>query len=307
MIIKNFINLIKASIFQFLWMAILISFLLFFLNLLFATSYSISNFSTDVRERLWVYFYLQDPDQVYDSDKLYANIIDLRSELESGWLEVEYYSKDDALRLLEDRMPEIIENFDEYWIDNPLPPTLYVLFTNSSEYEYMKDTISDYSDIIVNIDDVIQWQSFEDQQHRISNIINLTNFTVYFSYFLIVVLLIIIITFLMFIIKSSFYTFYKQIQVEKLLWAHYLQIKSPFFIKIFSVLMLWMIFMIFYSIFLINYLDLYLYNLFELSFAEYIYNYNLYIVYFLFFQFIIIFFISIFISNFFLNRLIKRI
>lgn len=307
MIIKNFLNLIKASIFQFVGIWILISFLLFFLNILVATSYSINNFSNDIKWRLWVYFYMLDPANSIDWDLVYSDIINLRSNLEAWWLVVEYYSKDDALRLLETRMPEIIQNFDKYWIENPLPPTMYVLFTDRSEYEYMLSVIEDYKSIIVNIEDVIQWQSFEDQNNRIANIINLTNFTILFSYFLVSVIIVIIITFLMFIIKSSFYSFYNQIQVEKLLWAQYWQIKSPFFIKMFSILLFWFVFMILYFSVLIWYLDNYLYNLFEVSLSEYIKSYNNKLLNLMIIEFWFIFMLSILISNFFLNRLIRKI
>lgn len=305
MITKNFLYLIKASFFQFIWIAILISFLLFFLNTLFATSFGIENFGSDVKNKLWVYFYIQDIDE--NSDYISSKIVNLSSELESGWLNVEYYSKSDALGLIENKIPEIIATFETYWIENPLPPTLYVLFENNEEYEFMKNTVASYEEIIINIEDVIQWQSFDDQKERIANIINLTNFIVIFSYFLISVLLIIIITFLMYVIKSSFYTFYNQIEVAKLLWAQYFQIKFPFFIKMFFILLFWKVFMMWYMYFLANYLDTYLYNLFTFSFIEYISAYYEDIIYIISIQFVIVLFFSILISNFFLNRLIKKI
>ncbi len=307
MIIKTFLNLIRASFFQFLWIALLISFLLFFLNILVSSSFWISSFSADVQERLWIYFYIQDPEDLEESDEITSKIIDLRSELEKKWLTVNYYSKEDAISTLQARMPEITENFEQYWIENPLPPTLHVLFTNEEQYKHMKSTIAHYDDVIVNIDNVMQWQTFEQQQERIASIINFSNFAILFSYFIIAVLIVIIITFLMFVIKWSFYNFKNQIQVEKLLWAQFWQIKSPFFLKILGILLFGFVFMIIYVVSFISYLDWYMYDLFGITFLDYISGHGADLAYLIIGQFLIILFLSILISNFSLNRLIKKI
>jgi len=69
-------------------------------------------------------------------------------------LKVEFYSKEDAFKLLEKRMPEIIKNFEKYGIDNPLPPTIYVIFDDKEKYDRLVSTINNYKDIIINTDDV---------------------------------------------------------------------------------------------------------------------------------------------------------
>jgi cell division protein FtsX len=66
---------------------------------------------------------------------------------------VEFYSKEEAFGLLADRLPDVIDNLDKFGIDNPLPPTLYVMFRNKSEYEYLKSTLEEYAPILDNLDD----------------------------------------------------------------------------------------------------------------------------------------------------------
>ncbi len=307
MLIRNLINIIKTGFFQFIGMVLLISFLLFFLNILLWLSYNISNFSKEVKHKLWIYFYIKDyeeKDLIYKST---ARTAKLKEELEKNWLKVELFSKDDALKLLEKRMPDVIKNFDKYWIENPLPTTLYITFDNRDKYNKLKSIISGYNDIVLNIEDVSKWESFEEQEQRVLNIINLTDFIIIFSYFLVVVLIIIIMSFLMFVIKNNFYVFYKQIEVEKLIWAFYRQIKLPFLFKNFSILVLAFVFMLIYFSIFINILADYFNKVFNVQLWDYIDTISNILFKWFMWEFIIIIVLSLLISDFFLNRLLKRV
>lgn len=304
-IYKNLLNIIKASYFQFIWITLLISFLLFLLNLFLWVSYNISNFSWDLRHKLWIYFYIKE--DVNQKDKIYSKAINLKSDLEEQWLKVEFYSKEDAFKLLEKRMPEIIKNFEKYGIENPLPPTIYVIFDNKEKYDKLVSTIDNYKDIIINTDDVSLWKTFTQQEDRIVNVINFTNFMVIFTYFLIAILVVIIMSFLLFVIKNNFYVFYKQIEVEKLLWAFYWQIKSPFIINILLILGGWFLLMIIYFSSFINMLSDYFQKVFSLNLLEHLSTksdmlFQLFVV-----ELIVIILLSFLISNFFLNRLIRKV
>ena len=132
-------------------------------------------------------------------------------------MEVSFYSKDDAFSLLKQRLPEVIGSLEKYNIENPLPPTIYVLFDNKEEYEAMKTIVLNYEDNIINLSDVTRGLSFGEQEQRVEKVINLMNVFQYLSYFLILVTVIIVISFLGYAIRLNFFRFQKQIEVEKLL------------------------------------------------------------------------------------------
>ena len=65
-----------------------------------------------------------------------------------------FSSKDDALAFLQKKVPDIVNNFQNFGIDNPLPATLYVMFDNNSKYEALKTIIVKNNDIILNTNDI---------------------------------------------------------------------------------------------------------------------------------------------------------
>lgn len=310
MLIKNFINLLKASWFQFISITVIISFLLFFLNMLLWISYSVNNFSQEVKNKLWIYFYIWmwEDDQMVD--KRYEEVIELKELLEDRWFEVTFYSKSDALETLSKRMPNIINeihHIQKYWEENPLPNTLYVIFNSKEEFELLKDLVKDYEYLISNINDIQETKSYDQQKKRAQNVIEMTNFTQYFAYFLIWVLTVIMMAFILLIIKLSFYNFYMQIEVEKLLWASYWQIKWPFFTKVLTIF--WLSFMLVWTYLLIfsDYINQYFEKVFEIKFYDYLWTLSFDISKILLIEFISILFLAFIISNLFLDRLIKKV
>jgi len=167
-------------------------------------------------------------DDSKDADGVYTKAIDMISELEQVGLQVDFYSKEDAFKMLEKRLPNVIGNLEKYGISNPLPPTLYVTFRNQEDYEVLKSLIIRYDDIIMNLDDLNVGRSFSQQENRVAKVINLTNFITYLAYFLIAVIILIIIAFLLYAMKINFFRFHPQLELEKLLGATYSQIKGPF-------------------------------------------------------------------------------
>lgn len=222
--------MIKVSWVQALSSVLITSFLLFFGNILLLMSHQTAVFSTQVQEKLWVYLYLIDGGDM--KDEVYALTIDMKEELENLWLEVIFYSKQDAFSLLAKKLPNVIGNLEQYGIENPLPATLYVLFENQEEYDALKTVILHYEPIIVNLDDALWWLSFGAQEQRVSYVINMMNSLNYLSYGLIAIIVVIIISFLLYAIRINFFRFQKQIEVEKLLGAPYVQIIAPFLLSV---------------------------------------------------------------------------
>jgi cell division protein FtsX len=111
---------------------------------------------------------------------------------------------------------------------NPLPATLYVTFHNQSQYEVLQKTLNENADIILNVQDLSQIDSIQQQEARVVNIIKLSNFVQVVCYALVLVLVAVILSFAVFFLKGIFTTFRNDMQVKKLLGAGKTQIIQPF-------------------------------------------------------------------------------
>lgn len=297
--------MIRSSRTHILSLVGIISFLLFFLNLLAILSYNTNVFNDTVREKLGIYLYLDDAEAA--ADLVYAEAIDMKSKLEQSGMRVQFYSKEDAFEILEDRLPNVIENFEKYGIDNPLPPTMYVQFNDEEEYSRMKDIVLDHEDVIMNLDDLeSDGFTFTQQERRSANVINLTNFFTNFWYFLIWVIVIIIIAFLLFGLKLTFYRFQEQIAVEKLLWADYFHIKKPFLIIAFVVLAAAFGLMLLYFVWFFSVLDEYFRSVFQVAVQDYALP-SSHIWAFLIEEFVILTVLSLLFTMWYLTSLIRRV
>lgn len=239
LVVKATKYLWKHSRAQFLGISIVIGFLLFFLHLFLTSAYLTEKTSADITKRLGVYFYIVDPgkgETKLSNEEVFTRVIHLKDDLTARGLDVDYYSKEDALKLLQERIPGVIQNFDRYGISNPLPATMYVMFDDNDEFTALSSAVENYTDIIHNIESIKTKGGFGEQQERISNILNLTNFSTAFSIVLMVVVAAMIVSFLVLIITMKCRQFWKNIEVEKLLGAHYMSIKMPFLISIIGML-----------------------------------------------------------------------
>jgi len=296
-------------VFQVCATILLLSFLIFFLNILIALTVNVYNFSNELKWKLWIYLYFKEWEKPDEITQNFSLIINLKNKLEDKWLEVKYLSKDDAIKTLSKRLPKIIKNFEKYWIKNPIPPTMYITFRSEKEYIKMKEIISDkkYQDILLNFSDIWSSTSFREQEQRISKIIEFSNFMIEFYVFLSIMLFIIILWFLVLILKINFYSFYNQIEVEKLLWFTYFQIKSPFLLQTLFVIILSFILWLFYMVILLNYLNVYFINVFDFNLFDVINEKISIIKNGLIIENVILIIVTIIVGNLFLNRLIKKI
>jgi len=309
MIFKNLLRLFKTKVFQTLATVFLLSFFIFFLNIIIALTFNINSFSNELKWKLWVYLYMKEWDTKDEISKSYSLILDLKTQLENTGLKVNYLSKDEAIKTLSKRLPNIIKNFEKYGIDNPIPPTLYITFTSQKEYNTMRKIVDDkkYQDIFLNLSDIWDKNSFKDQEKRISKIIEFSNFLINFYIFLSVILFLIILWFLTLILKLNFYSFFDQIEVEKLLWFTYFQIKLPFLFHTFFIILLSFVFWLLYVSSLVYYLNVYFINVFSFNLLNFV-GANIWIIEnWIMFEVGMVIIISLIVSNLFLNRLIKKI
>lgn len=260
---QDFSRLLKNSWRNIIGVSIFIGFLLFLLNVFLWVSLYANQFTGDLKDRLGMYFYIKEIP--WQEAETYKRVINLKGQLENKKLKVMFSSKDDALAFLEKKIPDVVSNFSRFGIENPLPSTLYVMFDSDSKYESLKTIITENKDIILNTKDLDTWTTLKQQENRVLSIINLSNFIVWLSYGIIVVLLIMIIAFLWFLLQNVFYTFHKEFEVKKLLWATYKQIINGFItltinVLVFSFIICFLLLLI--SGITVNY---YIFHLFDVS------------------------------------------
>jgi len=309
MIFKNFFRLLKTNVFQVLATIFLLSFLIFFLNILISLTANIYSFSNEIKNKLWVYLYFKEWDTAEQVSKTYNLIMDMQHKLQNAGLKVIYYSKEQWIKTLAKRLPKIIQNFEKYGIENPIPPTMYIIFDSEEQYQIMKKIVTDkkYSSIILNLSDIWGENSFKKQEKRVSQIIEFSNFMIKFYIFLSVVLVFIILWFLILILKVNFYSFYNQIEVEKLIWFSFFQIKLPFLLYTLFIILWAFALGLVYIYLLVNYLNVYFENVLNIDLFKFIWENVRYIQLGLIGEIVGLTLISLLVSNLFLNRLIKKI
>ncbi|AHB41223.1 hypothetical protein P148_SR1C00001G0428 [candidate division SR1 bacterium RAAC1_SR1_1] len=223
---QDIYHMIKYHWKQLLGVGILVGFLLFLLNIFIGISSYTNSFSDTLRDKLGIYFYIKETPETQDIT--YKKIIDLQNDLQKKGLKVMFSSKDDAMKFLENKLPEISKNFEEFGMENPLPATLYVMFTSHKEYELLKTTILQYKDIILNVKDISEGKTIQEQENRILNIIDINNLIVVLSVIIVLFLIMVIFTFLGYQTSFMFQYLKKNIEIKNLLGGSYFDIIKEF-------------------------------------------------------------------------------
>lgn len=266
MVFRNTGRLLGAGIFQVISGILITSFLLFFLNILSIASYQIDKSADQVQEKLGMYFYLND-DPKY-KDIVYSQAIELMKELKDAGMQVDFYSKEDAFLLLEKRLPNVIWSLEKFGIANPLPPTIYVMFRSQQEYEQLKTIVLKYEAIIGDLKKMTGWFTFTEQEARVATVINLMHALIGTSWWLIVLVVVILTFFLRYSINLHFLRFYKQIELEKLLWAEYRKIALPFWLYTAVLLMCAMLLVVLIFLMAERYFDPYFQEVYSMHIAD---------------------------------------
>ena len=229
-------SIFKAYRAQMIWISVLSGFLLFLLNILIGVSFYGNTFNDSLRDKLGMYFYIKDVPE--KEEQIYKQVMDLKEKLQAEGLQVSFSTKEDALNLLEKRLPDLTGSFEKFWISNPLPATLYVTFQDQSQYTTLQQIMNENKNIILNIQDLSQIENLQKQENRMLNVIKLSNFVQALSWTLIFVIAAVIVSFAVFFLRGIFTTFRNDIQVKKLLGATKTQIIQPF-LRIILYAILW--------------------------------------------------------------------
>ncbi len=221
-----------------------------------------------VKEKLWVYFYMKDATQMWTGvtqEQLSSRIVKFKDELEKGGVAVTYYSKDDALANLQRRLPNMVKNFDQYGIENPLPVTLYVTFQDQQQYDFVMEAKKWYEDMLLAGP---SGGNTEQQFTRNARVINVLHVLQFFFVFIIIACVVVILVFLSMIIKTKFTAMQHTINVQKLLGSPFNRLKKPFFFNSFVLLVLWYIMTLILSAILIYNLSSIFPYLFGMSLSD---------------------------------------
>ncbi len=187
--------------------------MLFVLNIFLGTSFYVHSFSDELKDKLGMYFYIKDDTSTQSIT--YKKVIALQNDLSKQGIKTNFSSKDDAIAFLENKIPDVMENFSTFGIENPLPSTLYVMFRDQSQYEKLKTTLVNYKDIILNMKDIDS--GIQQQENRTLSLINLMNFVEIVVTTVVVIMFAIIFAILAMITVFFAKFFKKHIEIRNLL------------------------------------------------------------------------------------------
>ena len=306
---KPFIDDIK-SIFrtyrwQMIWISVLSGFLLFLLNILIWVSMYGNMLNDGLRDKLWMYFYIRN--DVESESKIYKQVIRLKDKLEDEWLQVNFLTKEDAMDFMMKRLPELTGSLEKFWMTNPLPATLYVTFSDKSQYQVLQDVMLENKDIVLNIQDLDQIDNLEEQENRIVNVIKLSNFVQILAISLVIVIAAVILSFSIFFLRSIFTRFWNDIQVKKLLWASKSQIIMPFLWLVLYAIIGWFLISLLLTLSSLGVFDYYMSQLFGSTLTSHLFANRWSILLLFVVEIIMIVWLLMGISYVFVSRLHKKL
>ncbi|MEI7477195.1 MAG: hypothetical protein WCJ81_01275 [bacterium] len=213
-----------------------------------------------------------------------------------------YFSKEDALNTLQQRLPHMLKSFDEYGIANPLPVTLYVLFRDQKQYDYVMETSKHYEDVLLTGAGSSNPSEQFDRNARILNVLHVLQ---YFFIFIIAACVVVLLLFFGMMITIKFGASHETIRVQKLLGSPFALLKKPFFINGFVLLIIGYIMAVILAfIFLYNLASIFPY-LFGVTLGSLFGPMGIRLIW-LFLEFIILSGVSRFYANYQLTRLLKK-
>jgi len=226
MIIDDIKSMLRYGRKAFAITVLILSFLLFFLNILIGIGNNMSRFSNQLKSTLSFKFFVLDDTE--KEDLITDKVLFLQRKLDEQWISSLYVSKQDARNYMTKQIPDIIWKFDEYRINNPFPAMLEVKIVDENDYKTLQTIVPEFADIITNPDEVWKWVSIAEQESTTIKALTFSNFLVTWSYFLIVIFIVILLTILYFLLRILTNKFHEKIELKKLLWASYNQIALPF-------------------------------------------------------------------------------
>ena len=298
-------SIFRAYKWQMIWISVLSGFLLFLLNILLWVSMYGNTLNDSLRDKLGMYFYLND--DVEAQSQSYKQVILLKDRLEDAGLQVKFLTKEDAMDFMNKRLPELTWSLEKFWMTNPLPATLYVTFSDKSQYQTLQTVMLENKDIILNIQDLDQIENLEEQETRIVNVIKLSNFVQILAISLVIVIAAVILSFSIFFLRTIFSAFWNDIQVKKLLWASKSQIVMPFLSLVLYAIIGWFLLSLLLTLSSLGVFDYYMSQLFGSTLTSHLFSNRWSILLLFIVEVIMIIWLLMWISYVFISRLHKKL
>jgi cell division protein FtsX len=207
-----------------------------FLTLLVGLSSHLSDVSSWLTDKLWMYFYINS-----DIDPQLSNtkVLTLLKELEQDNVKAQYISQDQAQAFLAKRLPHIVKKFQEYNINNTLPATLFVTIQSDANYASLQKIMPRYADIIQNVNEVATDSTIKWQEQRVIKALDFSYFLRGASIVLIAIFALVMMGVVLLVLLLKLRQFSDIITLKKLLGADYSQIRKPFLLFVGSLLLWW--------------------------------------------------------------------
>lgn len=222
----EFNRILQYKKFHIWWIGFLLGCIFLIANIFLWLSLYVHSFVWEIQNKVWMYFYVSD--SVEQDPQAASDIIWLTQELNNAWLQAVFSSKQESLNILTQRIPDILQNFEQFGVDNPIPATLYVMFSNQEQYDSLKTIIVDYRDIITNVSDIQEHATLSEQENRSLRVITIGRFISLVSLFIVLVLGAISFLLGWFFLYTLFMYFHKKIDIKNMLWASNEQVVKPF-------------------------------------------------------------------------------
>lgn len=231
-------RLITYKPIQYIASTVIVWLLMLFLTLIIGLSSHLSDVSTGLTNKLWMYFYIS---SWQTGDTTNAQVVTLLKELENAGISAEYLSQDDAVSALEKKLPDIVQKFKDYNINAQLPSTLYVTVHNESQHEQLTQILPRYSTIIENIGDLWDSTSIRAQEQRVMKALDFSYFLKWASIALIIIFSLVMIAVVVLLVYFKLKQFEDILALKKILWATGAQMRNPFLIFVWLVLVGWFV------------------------------------------------------------------
>lgn len=190
---------------------IVLTLLMFFINVLFIVNDISNEIIKNINSKLTISLYLNEK---YDKNS--PEIIDLISDLKKwvNWINVLYKSKEDSLSDLNKQDPELVRILER---ENPLPETIILSEIKLEEYEKLNKIVENKM-FVLSEDKKKDLSNYTSQYNRIETVTNVLKMLQTGLYWIIIIFLISISIITYSIIWNFIYYYKNEIYITRLVW-----------------------------------------------------------------------------------------
>lgn len=228
-ILKYALKNTKRNAFLSLSSILVLSLIIFFINILLLVNYTTGYLINNINSRLTISLNLK---PWYTSEN--SEVIELISSIKSfdSVLKTDYVSSEDAFSILKNRDPELAKVV-ETEKDNPLPSSIIVKNIGLNQYEWFDAIVSKYKNIISYDEQKsrkVIWD-YKNQYDRINSVIKVLN-SIKFWVFSVIGFFVFSVFIIIYNTIWNFIFFYRdEIKITKLVWWDNIFIYGPFTIQ----------------------------------------------------------------------------